>query len=169
MSKLIALIYADAHIPAEIYEEVRRLQNEGRLDVLDVLEVEIKDNGKLKYEQAMSRPLVGHAEGLFLPALVGLLFFNPQQAVNDNVQKTMADISLDKNFIQALTAGALPRNSVLFLYLQNDTNEQTLNRISQHGGQLLQMSLSGSQEEKLEKLFHGHHLGDSQVTLIHSP
>lgn len=167
MSKVVALIYADINIPPEIYHEVRRLKDEGRFDLVDVVEVEIKDNGKLKFERSMSQPLVGHSEGLFLPALVGLLFFNPQQATNDNVQKTLAEIALDPHFIENLSSEALPRNSILFLYFQGDVSPQSLDQIAQHGGQILELSLTGFQEEKLQRLFHGHGLGESQATLIH--
>lgn len=168
MSKLIALAYADKKIPAEIYEEVRRLQDEGRLDLIDVTEVEIKDNGKLKFERAMSLPLVGHSEGTFLPSLVGLLFFNPQNPVNDVVRRTLAEISMDPNFVRSISTEIAPRNSVLFLYLHGDVRPGTMNLISQHGGRILQMSLSGFQEERLEKLFRGHYF-EPQETILHSP
>lgn len=169
MSKLVALIYADVSIPAEIYAVVRHLKEEGRIDLIDVTEVQIKDNGKLKFERAMCRPLVGHSEGIFLPALVGLLFFNPQQSVNDNVHKTMAEISLDPHFIKSISSEVSPGNSILFLYLRDNVSENILSLIARHGGRILQMTLAGFQEEKLEKLFHGHGLGDTQNTVIHAP
>lgn len=168
MSKIIALVYADKSIPAEIYEEVRHLQSEGRLDLIDVTEVEIKDNGKLKFERSMSLPLVGHSEGTFLPSLIGLLFFNPQTSVNDTVKKTLAEIALDPGFVRSIATEVSPRNSIMFLYLQDDVSLGTLNLISQHGGRILQMSLSGFQEERLERLFRGHHF-DHQETILHSP
>lgn len=167
MAKVIALIYADVNIPPEIYQEVRHLQGEGRLDLEDIAEVEIKDNGKLKFERSMSQPLVGHSEGLFLPALIGLLFFNPQHAVNDNVRKTLAEIALDPHFTESLSAESSPRNSILFLYLQGDVSDLALNQIAQHGGRILELSLSGFQEDKLQNLFHGHGLGGNPVTIIH--
>lgn len=168
MSKLIALIYADTNIPAEIYEEVRHLQSEGRLDLLDITEVEIKDNGKLKFERSMSLPIAGHTQGTFLPALIGLLFFNPQTSINDTVKKTLAEISLDPNFVHSIATEVSPRNSIMFLYLQDDVSPGTLSLIAQHGGRVLQMSLSGFQVERLESLFRGHHF-DHQETILHSP
>jgi len=169
MSKLIALIYADASIPAEIYEQVHELQSDGHLDLIDITEVEIKDNGKLKFERAMSLPLVGHSEGTFLPSLVGILFFNPQQPVNDNVHRTLAEISLNPQFVKDILEKSSPRNSILFLYVQNDVSPHTLARITQHGGTLLQLPLSGAQVERLQNLFRGHHWTDSQETILHSP
>ncbi|WP_413290521.1 DUF1269 domain-containing protein [Bdellovibrio sp. HCB337] len=168
MSKIIALVYADKSIPAEIYEEVRHLQSEGRLELIDVTEVEIKDNGKLKFERSMSSPIVGHTEGTFLPSLVGLLFFNPQHSVNDAVKKTLAEIAFDPNFVNSIATEVSPRNSVMFLYTQDDVSQGTLGLISQHGGRILQMSLSGFQEERLERLFRGHHF-EHQETTMHSP
>ena len=129
-------------VSSKIYEEVRHLKDEGRIDLIDVTEVQIKDNGKLKFERAMSLPLVGHSEGVFLQALVGLLFFNPQQSVNDNVNKTMAEISLDPHFIKSISSEVSPRNSILFLYLRDNVSENILSLIARHGGRILQMTLA---------------------------
>ena len=169
MSRLVALIYPDVSIPAETYGEINRLQVEGRLDVMDLTEVEIKQNGKLRFERAMTLPMVGHSEGLFLPALVGILFFNPQHTGNDNVQRTLADISLDQTFMKNLEANISPRYSILFLYLRDDVSPHALKLISQHGVKMLQLSLSSYQESKLEQLFRGHSLGDRESTVVHAP
>lgn len=171
MSQVVALIYADINIPAEIYSEVRQLRSEGRIDLVDVTEVEIKDNGKLKFERAMSVPLVGKSDGLFLPAFVGLLFFGPKHTTRERVQRILNELSLSRSFAQRIVEESQPRNSVLFLYLKSNASPQTLARISQHGGALLQMPLSTLQEENLIQLFHGGgaNFGDADQTILNSP
>lgn len=165
MSKIIALIYADTKIPAEIYTEVRRQQNAGALDLIDVTEVEVKDNGKLKFEQAMTVPLVGSSNGLFLPAFIGLIFFHPHHMVNDKVQRVLQDISLDQNFISVMTTEVAPRNSVLFLHVRNQRTDSVIKAMTEHGGRAVEMNLSAAQEDKLRYLFRGQVLPDPQYTM----
>ncbi|HEY8270915.1 MAG TPA: DUF1269 domain-containing protein [Pseudobdellovibrionaceae bacterium] len=165
MSKVIALIYADKKIPAEIYAEAQRLQSQGRIDLIDVTEITVKDNGKIKFEQGMTLPLIGCSSGLFLPAFVGLIFFHPHYMANDNVQKMLQDISLDQNFIRVLSREVLPRNSVLFLYLRNQNTSQIAAAMTRHGGRVAEISLMAGQEEKLHRLFRGKPLPDPQHTM----
>jgi len=165
MSKIVALIYTDTSIPAEIYAEVHRLQKTGSLDLIDVTEVEVKDNGKLKFEQAMTIPLVGSSNGLFLPAFIGLIFFHPHHIVNDKVQKTLQEISLDQNFISVMATEVAPKNSVLFLYVRNSRTDTVIKAMTEHGGRAVEMTLSGEQEDKLRHLFRGQTLPDPQYTM----
>ncbi len=165
MSKVIALIYADTQIPAEIYTEVHRLKNAGFVDLIDITEVEVKDNGKIKFEQAMTVPLVGSTGGLFLPALIGIIFFHPRHLVNDTVQRTLQEISLDQNFIGTMTTDISPRNSVLFLYVRNSNTAPLIRAMTEHGGRAVEMSISAGQEDKLRHLFKGQALPDSQYTM----
>jgi uncharacterized membrane protein len=168
MSKIVALIYPDTSIPAETYAEVRRLQHAGGVDLIDVTEVEVKANGKLKFENAMTIPLVGSASGLFLPAFVGLIFFHPQPQANDKVQKTLQEISLNQNFIRVLSTEVFPRNSVLFLYLRNENTSLVTAAMLQYGGRTVDVSLSSGQEEKLNRLFRGQPWPDPQYMTISS-
>ncbi|MBS1972367.1 MAG: DUF1269 domain-containing protein [Bdellovibrionales bacterium] len=165
MSKVIALIYADTQIPAEIYAEVRRMKNAGLVDLIDLTEVEVKDNGKIKFEQAMTVPLVGSTSGLFLPALIGIIFFHPQHPVNDTVQRTLQEISLDQNFISTMTTEVSPRNSVLFLHVRNNNTAPLIKAMTEHGGRAVEMSITGGQEDKLRHLFKGQALPDPQYTM----
>lgn len=165
MSKVVALIYADTKIPAEIYSEVHRLKNTGGLDLIDITEVEVKDNGKIKFEQAMTVPLVGSANGLFLPAFIGIIFFHPHHMVNDKVQRTLQEISLDQNFLSVMANEVAPRNSVLFLHVRNSRTEPLIRAMTEHGGRAIEMSLSSEQEDKLRHLFKGQQLPDPQYTM----
>ena len=165
MSKVIALIYADTKIPSEIYAEVHRLQSAGSLDLIDVTEVEVKDNGKLKFEQAMTVPLVGSSNGLFLPVFIGLIFFHPHHMVNDKVQRALQDISLDQNFISVMTTEVAPRNSVLFLHVRNQRTDSVIRALTEHGGRAVEINLTSLQEDKLRYLFRGQALPDPQYTM----
>ncbi|MGZ3745600.1 MAG: DUF1269 domain-containing protein [Pseudobdellovibrionaceae bacterium] len=166
MSKIIALIYANPRISPEIYTEVQHLQTQGRIDLIDVTEVVVKDNGKIKLEQAMTFPLIGSSPGIFLPAFVGLIFFHPHFVTNENVQKILQEISLDQNFISVLRTEVSPRNSVLFLYLRSQNTRQLTAAMTQHGGKPIEISLLREQEEKLHSLFRGRSLPDPQYTLL---
>jgi len=165
MSKIIALIYADTRIPAEIYAEVHRLKASGALDLIDVTEIEVKDNGKIKFEQAMTVPLIGGSSGLFLPAFIGIIFFHPQRLVNDKVQKILQEISLDQNFLNVMEREVAPRNSILFLHIRNSRTEPLIKAMTEHGGRAVEMNLSNEQEDKLYHLFKGQPLPDPQYTM----
>lgn len=165
MSKIVAAIQGRAQIPAEMYAEIQRLQSRGKIDLIDVTEIAIKDNGKIKFENAMTFPLLGSAPGHFLSAFVGLIFFHPHYMVNDRVQKVLQEISLDQNFISTLTSEALSRNSVLFLYLRNQNTSPLVSAMTQYGGRVVEMSLLGGQEEKLKRLFRGKSLPDPEYHL----
>lgn len=165
MSKIIAYLYADASIPAEVYNEVHRLQVIGALDLIDVTEVEVKDNGKLKFETAMTVPLVGSSSGLFLPALVGLIFFHPHHMVNDKVQSALKEIALDQNFLSFMQTEVAPRNSILFLQIRGNRTDQVEKAMQEHGGRTIEMELTDEQEDKLRHLFKGQNLPDPQYTM----
>lgn len=165
MSKIIAYIYAEPSVPAEVYSEVHRLQNKGWLDLLDVTEVEVRDNGKLKFEQAMTIPLLGSSSGLFLPALIGLIFFQNHRVANEQVQKALNEINLDQNFMTVLETEVAPRNSILFLHVGNERTDVLLRAMTEHGGRAVAMSLSARQEEMLQRLFKGQSLRDPQFSM----
>lgn len=165
MTKIVALIYADSRIPAEIYSEVHRMQSAGALDLIDVTEVEIKDNGKLKFEQDMAIPLLGSSNGLFLPAFIGLIFFHPHHMANARVQDALQDISLDPQFISVMTREVAPRNSILFLHVRNQRTEPVIRAMTEHGGRAVEITLTDRQEDMLRRLFKGQSLPDPQFSL----
>ena len=169
MSKVIALIYAEKDIPVQTYSEIHDLQKEGLLNLVDACEVEIKDNGKLKFERGSTSIVSGWSDGFFLPAFVGLLFFHPQHQVNDHVQKTLEEIALDKNFLRALHEVVSPRNSVLFLLVDGEPEKKAMSRISEHGGTLLEMTLSPGQLEKLQNIFRGQTSASPDMALNINP
>lgn len=149
MSKVVALIFTDPQVPVDAYAEVQSLQNRGAIGLMDIAEVEVKDNGKLKFEHGMVLPIMGREQGLFLPAFIGLIFFHSSQQGSHRVQRSLLDISLDSDFIRGLQEEAQPRRSVLFLHLRGESLKL------RSEARRLEVSLSLLQEEKLRRLFHG--------------
>lgn len=152
-STIIALVFTKTEISNQIYEGIHRLHNDGAIEVLDVCEFDIKDNGKIRFERAMTLPLIGATDGLFLEALVGLLFFHAPHS--HTVERTIAELELDLNFIESLTQKALPGSSALFIHVKNSPDLSELQNLAEDSQQLFSMTLTPEQQAKLEILFHG--------------
>jgi uncharacterized membrane protein len=152
-SKLYAFVFSDSQVPADVYEQIHRWHNQGTIDVQDVSEFEIKENGKIKFERAMTLPLLGATDGYFLEALVGLIFF--QAPHSKNVERAIAELRLDKAFIQGLLESAVPGATLLFLRVDAASDESVLRNLAAGATGFFKMSLAPEQESKLELLFHG--------------
>jgi uncharacterized membrane protein len=152
-STIIALIFSKTKISNQIYEGVHRLHNDGTLEVLDVCEFDVKENRKIRFERAMTLPLIGSTDELFLEAFVGLIFFHAPHS--HNVEHAISEIHLDQNFIQQLNEKALPGSSVLFIHAKNQPALSNLKSFAEEASQILSTQLSAEQQSQLEMLFHG--------------
>lgn len=77
MSHLVAIAYPDERRAAEVMTAVKRLHDDGAIDLDDAVAVSKDGEGRVKLEGATSRTAAGVAGGLFLGTLVGLVFLRP--------------------------------------------------------------------------------------------
>jgi uncharacterized membrane protein len=96
---------------------------------------------------------LGATDGYFLEALVGLIFF--QAPHSKNVERAIAELRLDKAFIQGLLESAVPGATLLFLRVDAASDESVLRNLAAGATGFFKMSLAPEQESKLELLFHG--------------
>jgi len=158
MPTVIAIVYPNKEIADEVYETVNRLQAMGLLELIDACVAIKKENGKIKLQQAYNLPLIGAANGLFLGALVGLFFTAPgvgavAGAVAGSLGGMLSDIGLNDKFMRTLSSEVQPGNSVLFLYVRDNSVDEAVPEIAVHGGEILYTSLSLEQEKQLQRLF----------------
>lgn len=152
-SSIFAFVFSKGGVSEGFYEDIHRLHNDGSIEVLDVSEFDIKENGKIKFERAMTLPLIGAADGFFLEAFVGLVFFHAHDS--SNVLRAIHEIKLDENFIRDLIAKGQPGSSVLFVHVKEDPDLSVFDGLISDSVQGLKIRLSREQESKLEILFHG--------------
>lgn len=152
-STIIAFLFSHAELSSEIYEGIHRLHNDGGLQVKDVCEFEVKENGKLKFERAMLLPLLGSGDEIFLEAFAGLLYFHAPHS--ETVKRAIEEMNLDLNFVESIREASAPGTSVLFVRAEGRVEEKAVQKLGLRADRVLMMSLSQEQESKLEILFHG--------------
>jgi uncharacterized membrane protein len=155
MSKVIALIHPEKPIPQKIYDEVELLKDQEVLELLDICEVEVKANGKIRFEESRQDPSSGGKHALFLPAFVGLIFFHSDRALHEPVRKILAALKLDTDFVKVVTTEVSAQDAILFLLLRQADGEKVISSLSRYGGHGVELSLSDAQEESLRSLFRG--------------
>src|ERR1700745_3205004 len=81
MSDLVVLGFDGMHTADEVLNKLRALQKDYLIDLEDACVVEREKGGKVHIKQAVNLTAVGATSGgtrgLFLGALVGLIFMNP--------------------------------------------------------------------------------------------
>jgi uncharacterized membrane protein len=157
-STIIAFLFSKTKISNEVYESIHRLHNGGAMEVLDVCEFAVKDNGKIKFEQAMTLPLIGSGDEIFLEAFVGLIFFNAPH--NDNVARAIRELHLENEFIHSVTEAAVPGSTVLFVHVKDQPDRTLLQNLAPQADRIVTIPLTLEQITKLEILFHGKQISD---------
>lgn len=157
MSILIVVGYEDIHKAEEVRVQLWKMQLEYLLDMEDAVVVTKDDKGKVKLHQAHNLAVAGAANGGFWGILIGTLFLNPLLglavgASAGAISGSVADIGINDEFMKKMGSTLAPSSSALFVLLRHalEAPEKVLEELKGSGGTVIQTSLSGEDEEKLQ-------------------
>ncbi len=161
MSDLVVIAYDDIHKAEETRITLAKLQHEYLIDLEDAVVVTKDAGGKVKLHQAVDLTAVGALQGGMLGALLGLVLLNPifgmvLGGAAGALSGKMSDLGIDDGFIKELSETLQPNTSALFILVKKVTIDKVLPRLEGSGGKVLQTSLAGVDEKKLQAVLDSH-------------
>lgn len=160
MANLFVLAFKDEKGASSALKEVEKLQK-AELIVVDDAAVAIHPmDGKVKIRQANNLVGRGALGGAFWGMLFGLIFFVPFAglaigAAAGGLMGKLHDYGIDDNFIKSVSEKVTPGTSALFLLVHNAQKEKVVATLRPYGGELIQSSLSPTQEKELKEALVG--------------
>jgi uncharacterized membrane protein len=154
MSNLFVLAFDDEGGAERMLKGAEEWQRQNLIQIDDAAILVRKADGKNKISQARSLVGAGALGGAFWGALIGLLFLAPWlgAAIGAGLGAAggkMADVGVDKKFIDNVSKEIKPGNSALFIYTHGGVVDKILPQVKQYNARLIQTSLSMEQENKL--------------------
>lgn len=161
MSDLVVIAYDDVHKAEEVRITLAKLQHEYLIDLEDAVVVTKDETGKIKLHQAVDLTAVGALQGSMLGGLLGLVLLNPifgmvLGGAAGALSGKMSDLGIDDNFIKELSETLQPNTSALFILVKKVTIDKVLPRLEGTGGKIIQTSLAGVDEKKLQAALDSH-------------
>ncbi|MCF6467809.1 DUF1269 domain-containing protein [Nonomuraea sp. MG754425] len=154
MSNLIAIAYPDVDTAMTVRDRLAQMQKENLITLEDAAVVERKQDGRIKLHQATSMAGRGAAGGALWGGLIGMLFFMPLLgmalgAAGGAAGGALTDAGVDDDFMRELATKLEPGTAALFLLVVRSTPDKVIPQIAEHGGHIIQTSLSREEEEQL--------------------
>ena len=154
MSTLIAIGYPDTETAEEVRGVMIQATKEQILQLQDAVVVEHRSDGKIQLHQAVSTTGMGAAGGALWGCLIGLLFLAPLVgmavgAASGAVAGKMTDTGVNDDFLKQLGARLEPGAAALIALGSSSAPDKLLERLRPYGGDVIQTSLSGEEEERL--------------------
>jgi uncharacterized membrane protein len=156
MSDLIAVAYDDRETAERVRDELARMTREHVIEIADAVVVTRDEKGKVKLHQTVNPAGAGAAGGALWGGLIGLIFLAPLLgaavgAAVGGATGALTDLGVDDNFMRELGRGLPEGGAALIVLVRKVTPDKVLPRISEHGGRVIQSSLSAEAEEKLQE------------------
>jgi uncharacterized membrane protein len=154
MSTLIAIAYPDMDTAERARQELMQATKEHLVKLEDAVVVTHDADGKIKLHQAVSTTGAGAAGGALWGGLIGLLFLAPLfgmaiGAASGAVAGKMTDTGVNDNFMKELGTKLQPGAAALIALGSTEARDKVLARMAPYGGEVIQTSLSGEEEERL--------------------
>ena len=129
--------------------------------------IQMVDGAVVSWPAAAKKPKTRHLAdmtgrgalgGAFWGLLFGLIFFVPLLglavgAAAGALGGSMANVGIDKDFIDGVKAKVTPGTSALFVLAQNVVTDRVLPMLEKMNAELISTNLSAEQEEKLREAF----------------
>jgi len=160
MSNLIAIAYPDRTTAEQARSELAQATKEHLVQLDDAVVVLREDDGKVKLQQSMSTTGAGAAGGALWGGLIGLLFLAPLLgmavgAASGAVAGKLTDVGINDDFMKTLGEKLPPGGAALIALGQTDARDKLIDRMRPFGGEIIQTSLSGEEEEALRAALAG--------------
>jgi uncharacterized membrane protein len=117
-------------------------------------------NGKIKLHQTLNPAGAGAAGGALWGGLIGLIFLAPLLgaaigAAAGAAGGAVTDLGIDDGLMKELGESLPDGGAALFVLVRRVTPDKVIPRISEHGGNVLQSSLSEETEQRLQEALDG--------------
>lgn len=154
MSTLVVVSYDSKFRADEVRLQLLKLQKDYLLSIEDAVVATKDEEGKVKLGQMYNLTAAGAVSGGFWGLLIGTLFLNPLLGLavgsgSGALGGALTDVGINDNFMKNLAERLTPNSSMLFLLLDKIVFDKVLEEIKGNGGEIIQTSLSHTDEEKL--------------------
>lgn len=166
MSDLIAIAYDDLDAAESAMSTIDRLRKEHVVELEDAVLVEQREDGGIKLHQTHPMALTGAAGGALWGGLIGLIFMVPLLGMliggaAGAAGGAMTDYGIDDDFMREIGERIRPGGAAVFVLLHKTTVDKLIPALSEHGGHVLQTSLSDEVEQRLREATSGARFGES--------
>jgi uncharacterized membrane protein len=156
MSDLIAVAYPDRETAETVRRTLGQLAVEHVIALDDAVVVTRDEKGKVKLHQAVRPAAAGAAHGALWGGLIGLVFLAPLfgmaiGAAAGGASGALADFGVSDHFMNELGQKLVPGSAALIVLVHEVTPDKVLPRIEQYGGEVIQSSLDGESEKRLQE------------------
>ncbi|MGW8886774.1 DUF1269 domain-containing protein [Streptomyces sp. NPDC055749] len=158
MSNLFAIAYNDLATADQVRDKLLSLNREHLVELEDVVVVERREkDGRIKLHQANNHLATGAAGGALWGSVIGLLFFVPflgaaVGAAAGAAGGAVTDTGVDDDFMRELSANLKPGGAAVFVLVRSAARDKVVPELAKFGGQLIQTSLSKTDEEHLREM-----------------
>jgi uncharacterized membrane protein len=168
MSDLIAVAYPDKETAETVRQTLARLTAEHVIELADAVVVTREQDGRVKLHQAHRPAAAGAAGGALWGGVIGLLFLAPLfgmaiGAAAGGAAGAATDVGVDDGFMKSLGDELTPGSAALVVLVTRSTPDKVLPQIQQHGGTVMQTSLSEEGEARLREALEGSTASASSV------
>ncbi|MGZ5397895.1 MAG: DUF1269 domain-containing protein [Mycobacterium sp.] len=160
MSDLVTIGYPDAATARQVLHALDRLQMESAIDVQDAVIVEQRPDGTVGVQPWIHQAALETAASALVGGLIGTLLFAPLLGVAlgataGATRAALVDLGIPDDFIQQL-GHSLPAGGVAIILLADVIQPETvLTTLAQHGGRVVQSSLTTEGEQRLRRAVQG--------------
>lgn len=156
MAELVVVSFDTPDATEKFVAEINALQKQYVVKLQDAAFVSRSADGKYQVKEATDLVGNGLLGGAFWGLLVGTLFLMPFVgaaigAATGGITGKLADIGIDKHFIDALDGKLAPGKSAVVLIIEKATPDRVLEAVKGLGGTVIQSSLSAEDQAKLQE------------------
>jgi uncharacterized membrane protein len=157
MSYIIAITFANPHAAEQVRHSLSESEHQGQLN-LDDSAVVVKDaHGRVHVHNEIDRGIkVGALGGGVLGLLIGLIFGGPIGSLlvgllGGALMGSLAQMGVDKGFMQDVEEAMPPDSSALFFLLRDDEPDAAIAVLEPYQGTVYHTSLTPEDEETLRQ------------------
>jgi uncharacterized membrane protein len=160
VSDLVTIGYPDAATARQVLHALDRLQVESAIDVQDAVIVERLPDGQVDVHPWIHQAVLETAASALFGGLIGTLLLAPLLGVAlgaaaGATRAALQDLGIPDDFIEQL-GRSLPAGGVAIILLADVTQPETvLATLAQHGGRVVQSSLTTEAEQRLRRAVQG--------------
>lgn len=155
MAELVIIAFDDENAAEKLMAEIALLEKQFIVQLQDAAVITRNLDGQYNVTQATDIVGAGALGGAFWGLLVGMLFLMPFVgaaigAASGALSGKLADIGIDKRFIDTLGDRLPPGKSAAVLIVEKATPDKVLEAVQGFGGTILQSSLTAEAQARLQ-------------------
>ncbi|KUO10330.1 DUF1269 domain-containing protein [Streptomyces sp. DSM 15324] len=152
MTDMIAVAYPNQDVAEAALVELRQLDTEHTVHVVDAVLVTRDDEGEVKLHGRLSPAAAGAVDGALWGGIIGMLLLQPLlgAAIGAATGGVIGANSRDEDqteFIKKLGQRLIPGGAAVIALIAEATPDKALPRMAQFGGEVLHTSLDEQDEE----------------------